>query len=78
MKALSFLLLLLVPVSAADYAVMLNDAERAALIDLINEAVKAKGLDAAGSAFYLANKIKSAGVVTERKEEPVPKEEKPQ
>ncbi len=69
------MVLLATQVSAADYAVMLNDAERAALLELLNEAVKAKGLDAAPNAVYLANKIKSAGVVTERKDET---KEKPQ
>ncbi len=75
MKTLAVLLIFATPVAAADYAVVLNDAERAALVELINEAVKAKGLDAAGNAVYLVNKIKSAGTVTEQKE--VPKE-KPQ
>ncbi len=71
MRILAFLLMLTAaPSFAADYAVMLNDIERAALIELINEAVKAKGLDIAANGVYLANKIKAAGVVTERKDEP--------
>jgi hypothetical protein len=48
---------------ATEYAVIINDAERAALIELINEAVKAKGLDVAQNGVVLANKIKSAGSV---------------
>jgi hypothetical protein len=58
------------PAVSAEYALMLNDGERAALIELIDAAVKSKGLELAPNAVFLANKIRSAGVVTERKEEP--------
>lgn len=60
---------------SADHAVILNDQERAVLLEIINEAVKARGLDMAPNAVYLTNKIKSAGVVTEQKQ--VPTEEPP-
>ena len=63
-------LLLPIAQARADVAVILTDPERAALLELINEAVKAKGLDAAPNAVYLANKIKTAGTVTERKDQP--------
>lgn len=61
---------------AADYALILNDAERAALLEIINEAVKARGLDIAANAVILASKVRAAGVATEQKSEP-PKTEPP-
>jgi hypothetical protein len=57
---------------AADYAVVLSDVERAALLDALDVATKAKGLEIAGNTVYLANKIKSAPVVTAQKDEPPP------
>lgn len=70
LSAAFLLLLLTLSASATDYAVMLNDTERAVLIELIDAAVKARGLDVAPNAVYLANKIKSAGVVTDQKQVP--------
>lgn len=76
MRSLAIFFALLIPAHATDYAVMLNDVERAALIDLIDAAVRAKGLDVAPNALYLANKIKAAGTVIETV--PPKQQEKPQ
>ena len=57
---------------AAEYALVLNDSERQALIALLDEATKAKGLAVAPNAVYLANKIQSAPVVTDKKDDPAP------
>lgn len=59
--------LIATPAYAADKAVILNEAEERAILLMIDEAVKAKGLEMAPNAVYLANKIKSAPMVTEQK-----------
>lgn len=77
LAVVTLLILLLAPSGqAADYAIILNDAEKAALLEALDEATKAKGLLIAGNTVYLANKIRTAPVVTERKDDD-PKE-KPQ
>jgi hypothetical protein len=65
------------PARAADYALILSDAERAALIEALDEATKAKGLQIAPNTVYLANKIRSAPLVTERKDDPPPAPKEP-
>lgn len=71
-RVLSLLALSCCRAMAADYAVVLNDGEKAALLEALDEATKAKGLAIAGNTVYLANKIKAAPVVTERKDDPPP------
>lgn len=75
---LVLLLLATVPAGAADRAVVLNDTETAALLDALDEATKAKGLAIAPNTVYLANKIRTAPIVTERKEDPPPTPKEPQ
>lgn len=70
MKTALFLLALTLPASAADYAVILNEEEKKALIALLDAAVRANGLSSAGNAAWLAQKINAAGVVTEQKQAP--------
>jgi len=69
-----FLVLAVQTAHAAEWMVIVNDAERAALLEALDEATKAKGLQIAPNTVYLANKIKAAPVITDRKDEP-PKEE---
>lgn len=78
MKTILFLFALTVSANAADYAVVINDAEKKALLELLDAAVRSNGLNVAGAAFHLAQKINTAGVVTDQKEQPVePKEGAP-
>lgn len=67
---LTAFLLAAVPAHAADYMITLNDNEKQALLGLLDEAVKAKGLTIAQNALHFAYKINSAPVVTERKDDP--------
>lgn len=67
------LLIISAPARAADYALVINDAEKAALIEALDEATKAKGLAIANKTVFLLNKIQTAPMVTDRKEDP-PKE----
>jgi len=64
--------------NAADTALILNDQEKAALLEALDEATKAKGLAIAPNTVYLANKIRTAPVVTDRKDNPDPPKEAPQ
>lgn len=66
------LLLSMVSVRAADRAIVANEQEVNALIQLIDEAVKSKGLAVAQAAIYWVNKLQAAPVVTDRKDEPPP------
>jgi hypothetical protein len=63
---------MLLPVSAQakDFAVILNEQEKARLIQIIDEAIKAKGLALAGDAVFLASKIERAPEVEKQKSEP--------
>lgn len=71
MKILVVLILLLVsPVALADKAIVATNQEIAVLVQLIDEALKAKGLTVAHNAVYWVNKLQAAPVVTEQKEEP--------
>lgn len=56
------------PTFAADRAIVSNDQETAALVQLIDEALKAKGVAVAQNAAYWLNKIQNAPVVTSQKE----------
>ncbi|MCC6172055.1 MAG: hypothetical protein IT481_08505 [Gammaproteobacteria bacterium] len=53
---------------AEDYALILNTAERRVMLELLDAAVRARGLEAALNAGVLAEKIKAAPVVTGRTE----------
>lgn len=66
--------LVTLPAQAADYAVIINDAEKTALIQALDEAVKSKGLAIARNVVILVDKITSAPSVTEQKQEEKPKE----
>lgn len=66
------------PGKAADRAILASEQEVAALIQLIDEALKAKGVTVAQNAVYWLNKIQSAPVVTERKDEPDKPKDPPQ
>lgn len=70
MKKILILFLLASPAAWADKAIVATDQEITALIQLIDEAVKAKGLSVAPNAVYWVNKLQAAPVVTEQKEEP--------
>lgn len=71
MKLAALILLLsIVPARAADYMIVLNDNEKKVLIDILDEATKARGLVIAGSTLHFLNKVQTAPVVTERKEDP--------
>lgn len=63
-------LLAVTPVHAAEYMITLTEAERPALLELLDEAIKAKGLALAPNAVHFAVKIRAAPVVTERKDDP--------
>lgn len=67
------------PAYAAEYMIVLSDAEKTALVEILDEATKAKGLSIANNTVHFLNKIRSAPVVTERKDDPpkVPEESKP-
>lgn len=81
MKHLAIALLLLslggqLRPARADIALILTESEKTALLEALDEATKAKGLAIAGNTLYLANKIKAAPVVTERKDDaPTKKDE---
>lgn len=66
-----FLLLFSVPANAVERAIMANDQEIAALVQIIDEALKAKGVAVAQNSTYWLNKVQSAPIVTERKDDPV-------
>lgn len=53
---------------AADRAIVANEQEVNALIQLIDEALKAKGISVAQNAIYWLNKINTAPIVTDQKE----------
>lgn len=63
----SALALCALPAAAADYALILNDQERAALVGVLDELTKAKGLAVAKTTLHLYNKVVSAPAVTEQK-----------
>lgn len=57
---------------AADRVVIVNDREAAALVQLIDEALKSKGTAVVQNAFYWLNKIENApaaSVTPDRKED---------
>lgn len=58
------------PANAADYMVVVNDQEKQALVEILDEATRAKGLAIAPNTVHFLNKIRSAPVVTERKDDP--------
>jgi hypothetical protein len=72
MKKLAILALFLLPMTAQakDFAVILTEPEKARLIQIIDEAIKAKGLALAGDAAFLASKIERAPEVEKQKSEP--------
>lgn len=70
MKSLLALLFLAGPVHAADYMITVNDNEKQALLEILDEATKAKGLGIAQNTMHFAAKLRSAPVVTERKDDP--------
>lgn len=74
MLRLTIAALLLATASArsADRAIVANEQEVTALIQLIDEAVKSKGLSVAQAALYWVNKLQAAPMVTDRKDEPSP------
>lgn len=55
---------------AADRAILASEQEVAALVGLIDDALKAKGVSVAQNAVYWLNKIHAAPIVTDRKDEP--------
>lgn len=61
-------LLLASPVAAAERAIVANDQEITALIQLIDEALKAKGVAVTQNATYWINKIQAAPTVTSQQE----------
>jgi len=61
-------LLLASPVAAAERAIVANDQEINALIQLIDEALKAKGVALIQNATYWINKIHNAPTVTSQQE----------
>jgi hypothetical protein len=76
-----FLLLLsgLSPANAADRMIIVNDAEMKALMQLIDAAVRANGVQAMGAASMVIDKLNKAGVVQSQTPVPdaPPAEEKP-
>lgn len=62
-------LMLLATPAYADRSIVLTDMEAQALLELIDAAVKAQGLNAAANAVFLANKIKTAPIVATPKED---------
>lgn len=60
-------------VFAADRAIVANEQELQALAQLIDEALKAKGVAVAQNAVYWLNKLQNAPVVTSQKDEPADK-----
>lgn len=52
-----------VPVAAKDVALILNDQERQVLVQILDEATKAKGLLIARQSVYMLNKLDSAAEV---------------
>lgn len=76
MKTVYLLLVFFVsaPAIAADRAIVLNDNEAAALVQLIDEALKSKGAALAQNAAYWLTKIQNAPTVTEQKPVEPPKE----
>jgi hypothetical protein len=76
MLIMSFVMFSVTAASAAEYALMFNDQEKVALLEALDAAVRYKGLEMAPNATFLANKIRTAPVVTERKDEPVAPKEK--
>lgn len=63
------------PAWAADVALILNDEEQKALRQVLDAATRDRGLEMAGITVYFANKLRAAGTVTERKDEPADKKE---
>jgi len=61
------LALISTPAGAVDHALILNDDEKKALVEILDIAVKSRGLEVAPNAVYLLNKLKAAPVVTEQK-----------
>ena len=61
-----------VTANAADKALMLSDAEQAALIQILDVATKAQGIGIAQNTTYFLNKIKSAPSVVPHVDEPPP------
>lgn len=66
-----YALLFALPANAADRAIMANEQEIAALVQLIDEALKSKGVSVVQNSSYWLNKLHSAPIVTERKDDPV-------
>lgn len=62
--------MLSLPAFAADRAILASEQEVNALVQLIDDALKAKGVAVAQNAAYWLNKIQAAPVVTDRKDEP--------
>ena len=69
------LLLLVLPVHAADRAMILNDQDQRDLVQMLDTATRAQGLSIAPTALRLYNKLQTSGVVTEQK--PVESKETP-
>lgn len=76
-RLLALVLLLATPAHAADYMITLNDNEKQALLEILDEATKAKGLALAHNTLHFAAKLRAAPVVTERKDDP-PKPAQPE
>lgn len=64
---ITFLCLVCVPSAKADIALVLTDQEKQALIEILDIAVKAQGIQIAPNAAYIFNKLKNAPVITEQK-----------
>lgn len=74
MKRLLILVALLAsPAHAEDYALVISDKEKKALLEILDIAAKARGIEIAQNVVYFLNKIQAAPVVTEQK--PGPAEE---
>lgn len=78
MKYLVLLALFASPASAADYAIILTEQERAAMVEMLDIATRAQGLMITRKTIPLWEKLINAPVVTDQKPaDQSPKENKP-
>ena len=71
------------PAIAKDVALILSDDEQKILYRVLDAATRGQGIEIAPATAYLLNKLRTAGTVTERKDDkpeepPTPKQETPQ
>lgn len=71
MKRLALIgMLFSAPAWGADRAIVASEQEVTALVQLIDDALKARGVAVAQNAVYWLNKLQSAPIVTDRKDDP--------